>query len=72
MAADGSVLQCLAGGFGWRYVEGETGDVRLIGRTPVLRAADLIVRDVPANQMMRPDCVVLVRRRFEEELPRMP
>jgi hypothetical protein len=72
LAADGTIVQCLAGGFGWRYVEDETGETRLVGRTPVLRAADLIVRDVPANQMMRPDCVVLVRRRFDEELPRMP
>jgi hypothetical protein len=72
LAADGTIVQCLAGGFGWRYVEDETGETRLVGRTPVLRAADLIVRDVPANQMIRPDCVVLVRRRFDEELPRMP
>ncbi len=72
MAADGTIVQCLAGGFGWRYVEDETGKIRLVGRTPVMRAADLIVRDVPANQMMRPDCVVLVRRRSDEEPSRMP
>jgi hypothetical protein len=72
MAADGTVVQCLAGGFGWRYVEDETGDLRLVGRTPVLRATDLIVRDVPANQMMQPDCVVLVQRRFDGGPLEMP
>jgi hypothetical protein len=72
MAADGTIVQCLAGGFGWRYVEDEAGELKLVGRTPTLRATDLIVRDVPANQMTRPDCVVQVRRRFDQELPWTP
>jgi hypothetical protein len=57
------VVQCLASGFGWRYVKGPDGTLRLVGRLPVLRATDIVVRDVPANQLMIPDCVVSVIRR---------
>jgi len=62
--ADGHLVQCLAGGFGWRYVVRSDGSVRLAGRLPVLRTTDVIVRDLPANHLVSPECVVAVRRRF--------
>jgi len=40
--------------------------VKLAGRLPILRTTDIIVRDLPANQMMSPECVVAVRRRFAD------
>lgn len=63
---EGDVVHCLAGGFGWRYVPEKDGSTRLVGRLPALRSADVIVRDVPANQLMSPECVVTVRRRHQE------
>jgi hypothetical protein len=60
--ADGHLVQCLAGGFGWRYVVGSDGSVRLAGRLPVLRTTDVMVRDLPANHLVSPECVVAVRR----------
>jgi hypothetical protein len=64
LTADGHLVQCLAGGFGWRYVVSHDGSVRLAGRLPVLRTTDVIVRDLPANHLVSPECVVAVRRRF--------
>ena len=66
MTGEGEVVHCLAGGFGWRYVPGKDGSTRLVGRLPALRSTDVIVRDVPANQLMSPECVVTVRRRHQE------
>lgn len=63
--SDGTLVHCLAGGFGWRYVADADGVVRLAGRLPVLRTTDAIVRDLPANQLMLPECVVSVRRRLD-------
>lgn len=62
--ADGQVVECLAGGFGWRYVMQSDGSVRLSGRLPVLRTTDVIVRDLPANHLVSPECIVAVRRRY--------
>jgi hypothetical protein len=63
---EGHLVQCLAGGYGWRYAPGKDGSTRLVGRVPVLRSTDVIVRDVPANQMMSPECAVIVKRRYDE------
>jgi hypothetical protein len=63
---DGHLIHCLAGGFGWRYVVESDGSVRLAGRLPVLRTTDVIVRDLPANHLVTPDCIVAVRRRFAD------
>jgi hypothetical protein len=63
---DGALVQCLAGGFGWRYATTAAGTVRLVGRLPILRTTSAIVRDVPANQIMSAECVVIVDRRFDE------
>ena len=64
--AEDHVVQCLAGGFGWRNVPEKDGSMRLVGRLPYLRATDIIVRDVPASQLMSTECVVTVRRRHQE------
>ena len=60
-----AAAQCLAGGYGWRYVVGEDGVARLVGRLPILRSTDVIVRDIPANHMMSPECVVVVKPRYD-------
>ena len=62
---DGQVVQCHAGGFGWRYVVDSDGTVKLAGRLPVLRTTDMVVRDLPANQLMSPNACAPAQPTYE-------
>jgi hypothetical protein len=59
--------QCLASGFGRRYVIGPDGTRKAIGMSPVLRGFGPIMRDVPAFSHRTAGCLILVKRREDRD-----
>lgn len=59
-------IDCVASGFGWRYVTEEDGTTRLTGIPPPLRAADILLSDLPANGLRHAECLIMIKRRFAD------
>lgn len=59
--------QCLASGFGRRYVMDKEGKRKAVGMSPVLRGFGPIMRDVPAFSHRTAGCLILVKRREDRD-----